>query len=134
MKHYEIPIYWNGHSARETKNMLSEGIARLPSDLQELVTFDIPVTEKPLGTLTLDPGIVIAMVSSSVALAASVLSCIAQIASARMSKHSTIMKATLEDGTSIEIPTSATKSEIEALLGAVSSLQSIKTIRLLSQQ
>jgi hypothetical protein len=132
MNHYQIPIFWDAFSVQETKDILSSGLSRFPGRLRDIITFEVVSKAPPLGTLKLEAGVVVAIISSSVAVAASVLSCIAQIASARAGKANAMMEISLGDGSTLKIPVGATTEDVERLLTAARSLRDIKEIKLTS--
>ncbi|HEU0296945.1 MAG TPA: hypothetical protein VFR47_29675 [Anaerolineales bacterium] len=134
MDDHKVFVFWDGYSVQQTRALLSDGLAQLPRALRNQVAFDVLYEEPPLGKFGLDTGVVIAIISSSVALAASALNCIAQIVSARANRDQAIMEVTLKDGSSIKIPMSATEADIEKILGAAQSLTAITQVKVITQK
>lgn len=131
MKTHNIPIVWKNKSAYESRSLLSEGFSHSTA-FKNLVSFEIGNKTESIGKFGFDPGVVVAIVSSTVALGTSLLTCIAQIVSANMNKRNAVMEIHLNDGSMVKIPLSATASDIERLLETIRAIDEVKQINVTS--
>lgn len=126
MHECQIRIKWDSKSANETASILEEGLTKTKSNFAKITSFKEPPPEESYETLSLDAGITIAIVNSSVALAISLVSAIAQVISSKEPGKSQQMEVCLRNGTKIVIPANADETSMERLLKGLKDVRAIE--------
>jgi hypothetical protein len=126
MNKHKIRIEWDSKSANETSLILAEGLTQINSNLAEVTSFIVPISEDSCETLSLDTGITIALVNSSVALAISLISAIAQVIATKEKAKANQMEICLRDGTKIVLPVNADKKSIDKLFKGLKDVRAME--------
>lgn len=132
MEKHKILIAWDDYAAKEAKEILETGVKHVSDELLEGVVFEVEHKEPPLGTFGLDSGVLVAIITSSTALVTSIVGLIAQIIASKIANSQAILEIQLRDGTTLKIPASASKDDIEKKLSIVKTLQSVEEIHILT--
>ena len=130
MEKHKIFIAWDDYTAKEVKEILETGVKHVSDELLEGIIFEVEHKEPPLGTFGLDGGVLVAIITSSTALVTSIVSLIAQIIASKIVNSQAILETKLRDGTTVKIPASASKDDIEEKLSIVKTLQSVEEIHI----
>lgn len=119
MNTHKIQIEWNSKSVTEVCSILNEGLSQKNKELSENITFTISQMDSSFDSLSLDPGIVIAIINSSVALAVALISTISQIIISNKKAKTQQIEVGLHDGTKIVVPLNANAKDIKNVINGL---------------
>lgn len=128
MKSHRFEILWENKSPQDIISIMKIGLPKVDSVLAGCVDFEVVTEEKSFDTLALDPGITIAIVNSTIALAVALITSIAQVTASQIAARSQQIKICLHDGTKISIPINADKESINRLLSGLHDVQELERI------
>jgi hypothetical protein len=120
MNGHRIEIVIAGYSASFGREMLESGSS---NDLPEGISFAVESEPAKLGTLRLDPAVIVAIIGSATLLARDVIKVIAD-----KLKQPCIMSVTLADGTELTVPSNVNEAELERLTSAIRKVQDVQRI------
>ncbi len=123
-----IPLTCPGESPYQTRKMLGSLSGRLSEgDLR------LEVVEEPhrSGELALDSATLVAVISSSVALATAALGLLGKVVSGHASRDIAMMEVSFHDGVTVRIPVGASSDDIAKLVGAARQAEEVRRVQLL---